>query len=162
MRRGGGRPGTAGFKYLCGEYTGVPMDEQHDVVEQVRAAAEAVLPEYDVVAAYLYGSFADGTFGPGSDVDVAVYFDDYSISKLLEVGRRLQQESGIHRELDVRALNRGTARFRFRVIQEGVVLYETDPSRRADVEGRIARAYHDTRPIVRRHWATRQQVMAGG
>ncbi|MFB6294300.1 MAG: nucleotidyltransferase domain-containing protein [Candidatus Nanohaloarchaea archaeon] len=138
------------------------MGAADDVREHIREAASAVLPEYDVVAAYLYGSFARGDANADSDVDVALYFADYDIRKLLEVGRRLREAAGIDRELDVRALNRGTPRFRFTVIQEGSVIYESDRTRRADVEERIEREYRDTRPLVHDHWATRREVVAGG
>lgn len=124
------------------------MEGRARVIESVRRAAQEVLPDFDVVAAYLYGSYARGEEHEGSDVDLAVYFDDYDIDKLLRVGRRMREEADVGREIDVRALNRADPVFAFKVIQEGELIFESSTSRRVDVEQMIERRYHDMKPLV--------------
>lgn len=71
-------------------------DKEKSIRDSVSFAAEKILSDYDVKFAYLYGSFARGDFSEKSDVDVAVYFEGYKLKKLLEIGRRLQEESGLN------------------------------------------------------------------
>lgn len=123
----------------------VVMDREK-TLEKVKEAVGEVCRDYDVVAAYLFGSFARGEEHKHSDVDVAVFFRDYDIHKLLELGRKIQEEAAVDREVDVRALNRSGTPFSFRVISEGEILYEENASDRADIEQMIERRYHDMKP----------------
>lgn len=124
------------------------MENREQETESVWRAAQKVFPDFDVVAAYLYGSYARGEEHEGSDVDVAVYFENYDIDKLLRVGRRMREEADVSREIDVRALNRSDPMFSFEVIREGELVYEADPAKRVDVEQAIERRYHDMKPLV--------------
>jgi len=137
-------------------------DERTEMIKEIRRAAEQILTDYDIIVAYLYGSFARNSFSEDSDVDLAVYFKDYKLKKLLEVGRRLEDNLNITRELDVRALNKGTPRFRFRVIQEGKAIYETSPEERADVETKIDHEYHDNLRYVQQQRRARRRVTTHG
>ncbi len=139
------------------------MVDDENILEEIRNSVANVLEDYDVVSAYLYGSFAREEQTSESDVDVAVYFKDYSLKKLLEVSRRIQEEADVKREIDVRALNNKDPEFQFRVIQEGIVLYESSPEERADVEVRIDRRYHDTKPHLEEHRKQRRKkVVSSG
>lgn len=115
---------------------------------RLEKAASSLFPQYDIDVAYLYGSYAQGEQSPESDIDIAVHFKDHSLKKLLEVGRRLQAQIETERELDVRSLDKGTPRFRFRIIQEGKVIYEVDKAKRADLEEKIDHEYHDHQSLV--------------
>ncbi|MFB6159086.1 MAG: nucleotidyltransferase domain-containing protein [Candidatus Nanohalobium sp.] len=133
---------------------------REEVLENVRSAVREVCQEYDVVAAYLFGSFVRGEEKEDSDIDVAVFFRDYNINKLLELGRKIQEEAGVEREIDVRALNRSGTAFSFRVISEGEVLYESEASERADVEQMIDRRYHDMKPYFEDYRREMKQRLA--
>ncbi|MEF8836168.1 MAG: nucleotidyltransferase domain-containing protein, partial [Candidatus Thermoplasmatota archaeon] len=63
-----------------------------DLVKSIKKGVSKVCKDYDVVAAYLYGSFARGEQHQGSDVDIGIYFEDYSLKKLLEMSRKIQGE----------------------------------------------------------------------
>ncbi len=69
----------------------------------------------------------------------------------------IREEADVSAELDVRALNSAPPAFQFRVIQKGVVLYESSPGERADVEVKIARTYHDLKPRLEEHWELRKE-----
>ena len=130
---------------------------KEDDLKIIESQVSKICSDYDLIAAYLYGSFATGTEHPKSDVDIAIYFKDYSLKKLLEVGRRVQDEIEIDREFDVNSLNEADTRFQFRVIQHGKVLYESNPSERADIEVKIDRNYHDIKHHLEEHWAERRK-----
>lgn len=125
-------------------------------VEKVREAVEKLAPEYNVVSAYLFGSFARNEENKDSDIDIAVYFEDYSLKKVLELGRKIADEADIDREIDLRALNNKKTGLAFRVISEGEVIYEEDKSKRADIELQIERRYHDIKPYKKEY---RQEMM---
>ncbi|GEM_PF-3201317 len=141
----------------------IAMDQIEEDVKVIRSRLPKICSDYDVVAAYLYGSFASGEQHPKSDVDIAIYLGDHSLKKLLEISRRVQEEIDIERRFDVIALNEADARFQFRVIQNGTVLYESSPSERADIEVKIDRKYHDIKHHLEEHWKERRKrVMEDG
>ena len=61
-------------------------------------------PVDNVVFAYLFGSYADGTFSQESDVDVAVYLDDTSLDAQLSLRHRIEKALG--KKVDLVILNR--------------------------------------------------------
>jgi len=130
---------------------------REDDIKIIESQLPKICSDYDVIAAYLYGSFATGEQHSKSDVDIAIYFKDYSLKKLLEISRRIQDEIEIDREFDVNSLNEADARFQFRVIQHGTVLYESNPSERADIEVKIDRKYHDIKHHLEEHWRERRK-----
>ena len=67
---------------------GTTMSEDLDRLKQ--ALAETLTDEPRVVAAYLFGSQADGTAHSSSDVDVGVLFsEEVSLDELIRVANRL-------------------------------------------------------------------------
>lgn len=128
--------------------------EEH--IKVIESQLPNICSDYGVIAAYLYGSFAADEQHPKSDVDIAIYFKDYPLKKLLEISRRIQ-EIDIERRFDIKALNEADARFQFRVIQHGKVLYESSPSKRADIEVKIDRNYHDIKHHLEEHWTERRK-----
>jgi len=64
---------------------------------------EILSSEENVRFAYLFGSFADGTFTDKSDVDIAVYLNDYSFDERLALHHRL--EKSLQRDIDLLCLN---------------------------------------------------------
>lgn len=136
---------------------------KEDLVESIKPRVQKVCRDYDVIVAYLHGSFTEGKQHPESDIDIAVYFKEYSLKKLLEVSRRIHEEIDLDREIDITALNKADPRFQFRVIQKGNILYQTDPKERADIEVMIDRKYHDIKHHLEEHWEERKKkVIEGG
>ncbi|MDY6774281.1 MAG: nucleotidyltransferase domain-containing protein [Candidatus Nanohaloarchaea archaeon] len=137
------------------------MDTEGSVREAVEESAQTVLPGYDVVAAYLYGSYARGEEHSDSDVDIAVYFRDYSLDKLLEVGRRLQEEADVGREVDVRSLNGADLVFQRNVLKDAELLYEKDPEARARFERSVYNRYLDMKPYIQQYYGKRRERISG-
>lgn len=54
-------------------------------IEQIIAAAQTVAKEYPITKIELFGSYANGTNTPDSDVDLLVEFDKNSVITLLTI-----------------------------------------------------------------------------
>ena len=110
----------------------------------------AVLP---VLAAYLYGSVAEGYARPDSDVDVAlVLLADHGLSSyqrmLMELGIAAEIEDGCGlREVDVRSINDAPLVVQGTIMAEGILVYDHDEAARADYEVLTRKMYFDFLPV---------------
>jgi hypothetical protein len=107
----------------------------------------------DVSSAYLFGSRARGTARDGSDVDVAILLAQ-DPPRTFE-GLPLDIESELERRLglpvQVVTLNNAPADLIHRVLRDGILLLDRDPSRRIRFEVRSRNEYFDLLPILRRY-----------
>jgi predicted nucleotidyltransferase len=118
----------------------------------VRALADTLQREMDVVFAYLHGSFVID--GPFHDVDVAVFLDEpgsRGTGRVLELADELTRVTGC--PVDVRAVNDAPLAFQFRALQ-GRLLVVRDEVRLADFMERVGRRYLDIASVLRH--ATRE------
>lgn len=110
-----------------------------------------------MIAVYLFGSFARGTERQQSDVDVAILYAD-TPAKTLD-GLPLTLEEGLERHLgravQVVVLNHVSADLIHRVLMDGKLLIDRDPSSRIQFEVRARDEYFDLQPILRRYRKTR-------
>jgi predicted nucleotidyltransferase len=123
-----------------------------------------------VVAAYLFGSHAEGVARPDSDVDVALLFRP-EVDSALKLDTRLTVAAELkrvcHRPVDVIALDEAPPLLRFQVLKHGRLLFDRDPELRARFQARAMAEYYDARPyhafharaLVRR---IRQEGLGGG
>ncbi|MCR4405968.1 MAG: nucleotidyltransferase domain-containing protein [Anaerolineae bacterium] len=109
-----------------------------------------------VILAYLFGSQAEGTAGPLSDVDIAVLLgpevprERWGDVQLDLIG---DLASLFHRDdVDVVILNRASPLLAHRVTTRGQVIYEPDPLARTRFEVEALRRYVDTEPLRRLRW----------
>jgi predicted nucleotidyltransferase len=113
----------------------------------------------DVAAVYLFGSIARGTAREGSDVDVAVLFDSPPSRSL--GGPRFVIEDELERALgapvDLVVLNDAPVDLRARVLRDGRLLVEHDPSARIAFEVRTRNEAFDLEPILLRYRTARQR-----
>lgn len=148
---------------------------------------EAYLPqlhklfaEHDVILAYIFGSQAEGTAGPLSDVDFAVLLapsvpDEQQTNVQIELITELM--GLFHRnDVDVVILNRATPLLAYQVVKPGWVIYEDDGGRsRVAFETSAFHRYMDTVPLrriqhryfgkrveTRRTRQTQGQIIQGG
>jgi predicted nucleotidyltransferase len=106
-----------------------------------------------ITAAYLFGSVARGEARAGSDVDVAVLTAAGPPPGLdglyLALADALEQHLG--RRVQVVVLDRAPLDLVHRVLRDGRLLLDRDPSRRIAFEVRARREYFDLQPILRRY-----------
>ncbi len=113
----------------------------------------------DVSAAYLFGSTARGTARSDSDVDVGVLFNRTPPSRLN--GPRLELEGDLERALgapvDLVALNDAPVDLRIRVLRDGHLLADYNPSARIAFEVRTRNEAFDLEPVLARYRAPRER-----
>ncbi|MGH7388936.1 MAG: type VII toxin-antitoxin system MntA family adenylyltransferase antitoxin [Candidatus Rokuibacteriota bacterium] len=106
-----------------------------------------------IVAAYLFGSVARGTARARSDVDVAVLYATPPPATLegLPLDLEAQIEKRVGRPAQVTVLNTAPVGLVHRVLRDGVLLLDRDPSARIRFEVRARNEYFDLQPTVARY-----------
>ena len=88
----------------------------------------------EVQFGYLFGSWAEGTEGPLSDLDIAVYMEPYSHESYIRLHTALARALK-RSDIDLLALNRTKNLILLEeIITKGILLYEKDPSKRIEYE----------------------------
>lgn len=105
-----------------------------------RKITEALKKREEIIFAYLHGSFLEERF---RDVDVAIYLNTDKKNVLYALNLERELEEGVGVPVDVRILNNAPLSFRFRVIEQGVLLFSKDEERRSDFESLTMAEYHD-------------------
>lgn len=113
------------------------------MIERLRAGAPEAFTGTPVRFAYLFGSYAAGTAGLRSDVDVAVHVAGAEVTTdlLLDLAGRIERLSGV--DTDVVVLDTASLRLVHRVLAEGVVLYGADEPHRVRYEATMRRISTD-------------------
>lgn len=113
MRSGGGLrlDQLVEIKEQLSEIKGMLLEKRGDRSEEaafVREAVAQAASEFPAIErAYLFGSFARGTFGSDSDVDVRIEYDhgmSFNLHDVSQFGKRIEQATG--REVDVVSTDR--------------------------------------------------------
>lgn len=125
------------------------------VLQQTLAAYD------DVIAAYLFGSYARGTAGALADVDVAVLVaadldDQRRFALQLDLMSALQRALS-RDDVDVVVLNAAPLALSYRVLRDGILLTCRDQQTRIDFTARTVSQYLDFKPFIERH---EQQILA--
>lgn len=117
-----------------------------DIAARLTGLHEALRDDSNAVFAYLFGSLASGSFGPLSDVDVAVYVNDSreQAEYKLDLFDRLSHAIGTD-EIDLVILNQAPISLAGRVLQHGKTVLDKEPFRRYAYESLVRREYFDFR-----------------
>ena len=111
----------------------------------------------EVIAAYLFGSVARGTSRTTSDVDVAILLARPPVAEL--AGLPLDLEGDLERLLGMPAqvviLNRAPVDLVHRVLRDGKLLVDRNPSVRIAFEVRARNEFFDLKPVLDRYRAVR-------
>jgi predicted nucleotidyltransferase len=112
-----------------------------------------------VAAVYLFGSTARGTSGPASDVDVAVLLQQTPSATFEQQSYHLEGdlERALGRTVDLVVLNRAPVDLRSRVLRDGRLLVDRDPSTRIRFEVQTRNEAFDLEPILRRYRSPREE-----
>lgn len=128
----------------------MPAQVSHSALEGGIAAAASPRPE--LAAAYVFGSAATGTSTPLSDVDVALLFRDPALDPLSRrtvvstvAGELARTFEGL--PFDVRDLEDLPLALQGRVLTQGRLVLDADPSRRVVFEVRTRMLYFDFLPF---------------
>lgn len=107
----------------------------------------------ELVCAYLFGSTARGTSQPGSDLDLALLLARAPPPTLaglrIDLADALTEALG--RPVDLVLLNRASVDLIHRVLRDGVLLLDKDPSARIRFEVKSRNDYFDLLPYLREY-----------
>lgn len=106
-----------------------------------------------VVCAYLFGSEARGDSGPHSDADIAVLLEEEPPRTLagLQLEMAGQLEDHLGREVDLVVLNNAPVDLAIRVLRDGQLLFDRNPSLRIRHEVRVRNEFFDLEPYLREY-----------
>jgi hypothetical protein len=98
----------------------------------------------NIIAAYLFGSYAVGVANEDSDFDVAVLVEnvpndsiDYRIKKAMEL------EKILGKDVDFVIINNSSYILTFQIFKEGKIIYEKDADKRAVYQMHFLSRYYD-------------------
>lgn len=105
------------------------------------------------VCAWLFGSHGRGDAHARSDVDVAVLLGHVPPATLSGIGLALEGrlEARLGLEVDLIVADRAPVDLVHRVLRDGVLLYDRDPSVRVRFEVRSRNEYFDLLPYLREY-----------
>ena len=106
-----------------------------------------------LVCVYLYGSVARGEARQQSDVDLAVLYAEDPPPTFdglgLSLGSTLERRLG--RPVDLVVLNQACVDLVHRILRDGKLVYDSDPSARIRFEVHARNAYFDLLPYLRQY-----------
>ena len=106
----------------------------------------------EIVAAYLFGSYASGQ--PFGDIDLGILVRNEPENPLeYEFELEIKLEELVKLAVDVRVLNKAPVSFVQNVIRHGQIIIDCKPNIRSDFESYILRKYFDFAPFRRRYLA---------
>jgi uncharacterized protein len=117
--------------------------------ETIEALRGFFAKQHGFAAAYLFGSVARGEHRAGSDVDVGL-LRGFSTGRLADLETPLQQalEQLLATPVDLVVLDRAPPDLGHRVLREGLLLADPNPSRRIAWEVRVRAEYFDLLPTL--------------
>jgi predicted nucleotidyltransferase len=118
--------------------------------EWMPSLLEYLASQPDVVAAYIFGSVAQGRARPQSDVDIAVLLsadldEETRFDRRLRLGWEVERLIG--RQTDLVVLNDAPPLLQHQVLKHGRLIFERDRAARVEFEVRAGQIYADLKPM---------------
>jgi len=118
--------------------------------EWMSSLLEYLAAQPDVVAAYVFGSVAQGRARPQSDVDIAVLLaadldEETRFDRRLRLGWEVERLIG--RQTDLVVLNDAPPLLQHQVLKHGRLIFERDRAARVEFEVRAGQIYADLKPM---------------
>ena len=118
--------GTLKYNYMIEQLEKqVTLDEEHGILtlEQIKKACKTVLDEYSVKYCILFGSYAKGSAGEKSDVDLLISTDVTGL-KFFGIVEGLRNE--LHKKVDLLDLKQLTNNSELldEILKDGIKVYE--------------------------------------
>jgi predicted nucleotidyltransferase len=113
-----------------------------------------------ICAIYLFGSCARGTAGPDSDVDLGLLYSAAPASTLLAQPFLLEAELAerLRRPVQCVLMNTAPADLVHRILKDGVLLLDSNPSYRIRFEIHARNRYFDLKPMLDRYRRARHSA----
>ncbi len=110
-----------------------------------------LLGRHQVIAAYFFGSRAEGTASEDSDYDFAILADNCCSqvdgnNLIMELAEEMRALLG--KEVDLVLLSSASIEFRFLIIKHGRLIFSADEEKRTDFEDVVIRDYLDFKPVL--------------
>jgi predicted nucleotidyltransferase len=133
----------------------IPQAAEPEIISCFQAELPAILQGRPVMLAYLFGSAADGTGLPSSDVDIALVLEPkchisaYDRMKMeFDIAAEVEVRCKI-KEADVRSIDSAPLTAKGMILTEGILLYSRDEEFRVDYETHYRKMYFDFLPVVK-------------
>ncbi len=132
------------------------LKNKQDVLNRLKKILkrEIKLRKLPIEIVYIHGSYAKGREHKGSDIDIAVLFNEREYAKtpmkcftgLNEVCAVLEKEIG--RDVDISILNRASLIFCYKIITEGIPLYNSSKKAMYFSQNKIMGMFFDFKPFI--------------
>jgi len=124
--------------------------------QKLEKIKEILRANSNVEFAYLFGSRAKGISGERSDWDIAIYFrkDPRKLSKWTVFSLEAELSKEIGNEVQITVLNNlDSPVFLFQIINDGLLLVDSNQEKRVLFEARTLTKYHDWNYFLKRQMA---------
>ena len=123
---------------------------------------ETLIDSYGIKLIYIFGSYAKGTNGKDSDLDIAVFLEDnYNpLDKLTLIGEFTDIFK--RNDIDLVILNNANSVLKHQVIKYGKLVYMENEDIKVNFEVRVLKEYMDMEPFRRtqmkyiKEWAQKE------
>lgn len=128
--------------------------EKESLVETLRNRLSGIFSQdHRIIAAYLFGSHADGSAYEESDLDLGIMVDptsgrEFTLDDELDLEVKIESVLKTDR-FDLIVVNRVPLTLQFRIISPAKLIYVRDDDKRCEMEERIMVKYYDFQPRLR-------------